>query len=364
MIVEEGEEEDVEPEGSESESEQLPNLDLEVHNKDSQDHQPEASFESVLGELVSPPDLVPTSEPRMNETSQEREVQLQENIICARDLKLDNSELTTNSQAQYKTYYKLYKEYCEKNYLHQNELRYDVNADKVLRFFEEVIFKRTMKKYFYKNQYKDVRVPIAIRKEGENAAIINLAEYLQKIPADAKGKKVLEVPCGSATVEQAMKALCHLQRRQSCRSITPNTSRNLRECDLVTDAMERYCRNLVMGDLRNQRDLANDGAIRNTYSKAEHIQVLLDTWGQPLLTQSPWMREHFVLAIRHSMLLRDKDIRRLNLSDCFMDQIRKKPGGTQAVSMLVIALHQGKPIKAGEPCMDVQSGMRMFVDAV
>ncbi|KAF9200085.1 hypothetical protein BGZ49_009712 [Haplosporangium sp. Z 27] len=52
-------------------------------------------------------------------------------------------------------------------------------------------FQTNLEKYLYKNQYKDVRIPIAIRKEDE-----------KKIPADAKGRKVLEIPCGSATVEQ------------------------------------------------------------------------------------------------------------------------------------------------------------------
>jgi hypothetical protein len=66
------------------------------------------------------------------------------------------------------------------------------------------------------------------------------------------------------------------------------------------------------------------------------------TWVQEYDNDSTFIREHFSLAIRHSMLLRDEDLRRLNLADMFGYQLPRGVGEVQSVTLLTFSMKQGK----------------------
>jgi len=170
---------------------------------------------------------------------------------------------------------------------------------------------------------------------------------LHDIKPDAKGRKVLSVPCGRQTMENALKALCYLQDRQSKRPIRPNEEPELRKSLLINNAIDKYSNDLVVGILVNHKDLSAECEIRNAYTVAQHIKCLLYTWAQPITILSPWTREHLALAIRHSMILRNEDLCHLNLADCFMIQVENRDRGSQSAMALVCAMHRGKTNRSG-----------------
>jgi hypothetical protein len=70
--------------------------------------------------------------------------------------------------------------------------------------------------------------------------------------------------------------------------------------------------------------------------------ALKATWVQEFHAESQFIREHFSLAVRHSMLLRDEDLRRLNLADMFGYQLPKGVGEVQTATLLTFSMKQGK----------------------
>jgi len=148
-------------------------------------------------------------------------------------------------------------------------------------------------------------------------------------------------------MENVLKALCYVQERQSKRPVRPNSEANLRSSTLISNAIEKYSSDLVIGVVVNHKDLTAECEIRNAYTTPQHIKCLLYAWSRPITILSPWSREHLAIAIRHSMLLRNEDLVNMNLADCFMLQISNRPGGSQSVSALVCAMHRGKVNRKG-----------------
>lgn len=160
---------------------------------------------------------------------------------------------------------------------------------------------------------------------------------LDTITGDAKGRKKLELPCDKEVMKQAMKALAYLRERQTQRLHSPNTTAPLRSSKILMDALKRYRQQLVWGQLKSK--YSSSCIIRQAYTPRDHTRMFLDQWW--LLGNTPQlraMREHFALAVRHSMILRDEDLRYLNQSDCSMKQIPNQFGGSQAVLMLVFSM--------------------------
>ncbi|KAF9160213.1 hypothetical protein DFQ26_005774 [Actinomortierella ambigua] len=57
------------------------------------------------------------------------------------------------------------------------------------------------------------------------------------------------------------------------------------------------------------------------------------------------MRNHFGLAIRYSVMLRDEDLRNALSGDFLMPLVRNKPGGSQIVHAMTFVVNQGKTNK-------------------
>ncbi|KAF9410952.1 hypothetical protein BGZ76_005405, partial [Entomortierella beljakovae] len=112
-------------------------------------------------------------------------------------------------------------------------------------------------------------------------------EFAVNASTDKYGRKIIEGPEGSKTIECALKVICFYLKRQaagdtSARNLTLNPRKDI----TLVDTVKKY-----------KLDLIHDEPVRFLY-----------------------MREHLCLIARHQMLLRDEDIRNLILSDTFTVQ--------------------------------------------
>ncbi|KAG0276164.1 hypothetical protein BGZ96_003436 [Linnemannia gamsii] len=176
-----------------------------------------------------------------------------------------------------------------------------------------------------------------------------------------KSVKIL-VPYGVSRVNQAYSAIIYLWTLQTTRLQQKSTVAPIRPSILIDEAIETYKRSLVSGilkaehmqkdengnNIRIERDDTTDSyATTNKYSVDEHIKIMLYTWQQLVTARSAGMREHFTLAVRHAMLLRDEDLRRLNIASCTVDTIQRRLDGTQAIMTMVFSIHGGKNSQHG-----------------
>jgi len=188
-------------------------------------------------------------------------------------------------------------------------------------------------------------------------------EKAGKMKMTPSGKWTILAPYSVSKVEQAIACLRLVQKLQHSRKTSPNTSELSRDYALLDQAREKYNRSLVGGILRAEyvqknadrelthggRDQSANGTAINHYMVAEHIRCLLYAWRQPINQQSIMIRDHFALAARHSMLLRDENMRNLDLSDCAVDRFVKQPGGTQEVIGMLFTMRGGKTDQRGTP---------------
>ncbi|KAG9061540.1 hypothetical protein KI688_007118 [Linnemannia hyalina] len=230
--------------------------------------------------------------------------------------------------------------------------RYEVDPRKALAYLR-YLFAQRIPKHIGPNATRCVRldretiesnrVPI----EGATETV-NLARYVDAEEAAGRvsllsvGRRTIYTPYSYSKIEHGYAALNTLQKLQQARSTEPNTSQLMGTYKAIADSMKGYNRSLVGGILRVEhvekdengelicsgRDVSTNSNATNYYTVAEHIRCLLYAWRQPVNGRSIMIREHFVLVVRHSMLLRDENVRFLDISDCSMDTFVKQPGGT------------------------------------
>ncbi|KAF9903443.1 hypothetical protein EC991_003816 [Linnemannia zychae] len=188
------------------------------------------------------------------------------------------------------------------------------------------------------------------KKKRRTVPTVDLAALLRDVIDDKDGRKALEVPCGKTTMEQALKAIIKLHDLQRQRLTNPSDIK-FQATDYLRSMIDQYHQGLVTGSY-----LDSSGALLNSifalaYDTKQHIQLLLDAWENiEETTLSLTMRNHFGLAIRHSMMLRDEDLRNALLGNALMPIIPNKAGGTQVVHALTFTMNQDKMNK------DVQRG--------
>ncbi|KAF9277065.1 hypothetical protein BGZ74_003456 [Mortierella antarctica] len=112
-------------------------------------------------------------------------------LLRVQGMGLENENLAANTKEHYTTYLKLFQ-----TYELEEDLRYEVYEDKVLVFFKDVMFTRTIPKVF--------------------------KPVLQQVKLEKDQSKILFGLCEGATMDQALKTLVHLQNRQSNRIVNPN----------------------------------------------------------------------------------------------------------------------------------------------
>ncbi|KAF9192382.1 hypothetical protein BGZ49_003426 [Haplosporangium sp. Z 27] len=125
--------------------------------------------------------------------------------------------------------------------------------------------------------------------------------------------------------------------------------------DLFKNMMGNHVRNV---QYRSSGVLSKDSGlgepISDPYTVYDHLLALKATWIQKKVAYSPYIREHFCLAVRHSMLLTFEDLRRLNLVNMFSCQLSRGLNEIQ----------QAKPIRITAKNMVEQYAILMFADAV
>ncbi|KAG0379407.1 hypothetical protein BGX24_000572, partial [Mortierella sp. AD032] len=176
----------------------------------------------------------------------------------------------------------------------------------------------------------------------------------------AKPTKVF-VPYGVSRVNQAYSAIIHLWTLQTSRLQQKSVEPAIRPSTLILMTIDGYKRSLVGGILKAEhvtkdasgniikigREVTTDSYATNFYSVHDHIKCLPYTWQQPITARSSGIRGHFNLAIRHAMLLKDEDLRRLNIATCTIDTLVQQHGGTQPIMAVVFSMHGGKTSRHG-----------------
>ncbi|KAF9164305.1 hypothetical protein DFQ26_001615, partial [Actinomortierella ambigua] len=364
------------------------------------------SFEKLLFELVFKPvekemdnESVATAEASVPQNQIQRSShaalaiqRYREDMMKEHVAALNLDAGSKNTTRNYRTYLIHYKNYCDKKHAGEGDARYEVTEGKVVAFFQDVMFKLMKHKFFYQDKDYTKPFPVyrTIQDAPPNACVISrrvgddssqqvsqgvnpISSILENLPRNpytrasglstsvqnwkltvvdmTEGRKTLQVPLGRETMLISLKALVFLHSRQRTRRLRPNGHPNLRQDKTVTSLIDNYLQGLVWGTVNATRDYTCDA-----YSVPDHVRLLLDCWvNHPRPALPLWpndlalrAREHFALAIRHSMLLHDEDLRNLNLSDCFMDQLDTDETGTQTLSMLLFTFHRSKTDHTGK----------------
>ncbi|KAG0061629.1 hypothetical protein BGZ89_011299 [Linnemannia elongata] len=271
-----------------------------------------------------------------------------------------------NTQAAYKSTYRPYMEFCDKVYAEEGLKRYEVNAVKTARFLKEKLFPQSTHKNIPTHIIKDTKVfmhrsviqnhGIPITGEGIQGTF-DFALYLKEIEKK-RPKKAAEqnkegplkptqvmVPYGVSRISQAYSAIIHLWTLQTSRLRQRSEEPAIRPSGILK--AENFEKDADGNIIKVGREVTTDSYATNYYSIQEHIKCLLYTWQQPVTARSSGMREHFNLAVRHAMLLRDEDLRRLNIANCTIDTLEQQLGGTQPIMAMVFSIHGGKTSQHG-----------------
>lgn len=190
--------------------------------------------------------------------------------------------------------------------------------------------------------------------------LLLLQKVIQNAQIDELGRRVIDVPASKETVEHARKALIYLWKEQrSIKARYPNPASNPRLDAILKQAFTEYGTRLVYDSATPGEIRTDTCSIRDPYTEGEFIRMSSFTWrmlapvqeeGKRAYNRSlrfPHHRERLCILGRHHMLLRDEDIRNLNLSDTFNIQFRRKSPGSRLAMGLVFCIHRGKTNKNG-----------------
>jgi len=152
------------------------------------------------------------------------------------------------------------------------------------------------------------------------------------------------VPIGFQSVDSFLKALILLWGFQIAAKV--HNYPKPREAKLLMAAITLYNRKLVADRAVPDLDRGSYCALRDGYEVDQFIHMMLQLWRGDFPMwhkRKTYIRDRLSINWRHQMLLRDEDIRRLDLSDCFCEPIALQHLGTSVhIRGLVICLRGGK----------------------
>ncbi|KAF9122054.1 hypothetical protein BGW39_010070, partial [Mortierella sp. 14UC] len=281
--------------------------------------------------------------------------------------------ITASSEGAYRSTFLPFKDFCDNYYSDPNKKPGDETD---LATLTDPPPYTSVKKIFFKRK-KIERSKVPITGEGVKGTF-NLALYMDYMRKRGEEEEPLKVPYSRSKVEQVYSALRHLWRLQVGRLHDRNLTGDIRKSSAIKTAIDQYAHSLVGGVLRvghvrrnansdvvqTGRDISSNNAATNYYTPRQHISCLLHTWTQLVTPSSKWIREHFNLAVRHNMLLRDEDFRRLNLSSISCDTIPQQPGGTQKILQMIFTMHGDKISKHGTSQYGIAVDIKTSADAV
>ncbi|KAG0339721.1 hypothetical protein BG005_003410, partial [Podila minutissima] len=172
---------------------------------------------------------------------------------------------------------------------------------------------------------------------------------------------VVHVPLSAGTVLNIRKALQYLWKHQSAPTTAyPNPAPNPKNDIPLNEAINNYGVALVYGKISSGSTTRTATcAVRNPYSEKLFLRMLSYTWRMLPAPQAlgkriyknqkrfQYMRERLCLLARHHMLLRDEDIRNLDLANTFNIQTRHPAPGSTLASGIVFCLTRGKTNRKG-----------------
>ncbi|OAQ27479.1 hypothetical protein K457DRAFT_78028 [Linnemannia elongata AG-77] len=167
---------------------------------------------------------------------------------------------------------------------------------------------------------------------------------LEAAEFDKSGCKVIDVPLGKGSIKLAKKVLIRLHGFQLKRGQVSGLSPT--EGSKYQEAVQRYKESQAQQNLQSSHIRSADCAIRDSYNLKTFNDMVSYLWEkktQEIRDPDLNYRELFCMTSWHNMLLRDEDLRNLNLSDCFASVITKpRHPGTQQLVSLTFKLNKGK----------------------
>ncbi|KAF9124408.1 hypothetical protein BGX30_000959, partial [Mortierella sp. GBA39] len=169
---------------------------------------------------------------------------------------------------------------------------------------------------------------------------------------DKHGGVAIMVPLSLGTVDNYRKACIYLWKLQNQMiTLCPYPAPNPPSDEPLDDAINAYGVRLIY-------DKATIGTTRNTACNKLLLMATYTWKQQPVhrikgvrkykcIARFPHMCERLCILVRHHMLLRDEDIRNLNLSDVFATLNRKKAHGSTWACGLTSCLRRDKTNKKG-----------------
>ena len=169
------------------------------------------------------------------------------------------------------------------------------------------------------------------------------------------------MPLSINTALTSKKALNYLWRAQTESTVIyRNQARKPSHDYALRKAYEDFECDLYYGLSQKGEIRTTSCALRDPYTAGQLSKMLSFCWRMlPVIqvkgvrkynssNRFPYIRENFCLKARHHMILRDEDLRHLNLSDCFPCIHRNKAHGSQMALGLAICLSRGKTNKKGQ----------------
>jgi hypothetical protein len=156
------------------------------------------------------------------------------------------------------------------------------------------------------------------------------------------------IPIGRQTVDAALKALVHEWKSQ--RDDGRNYTDSPRQSKNIENKVKAYGRRLVMEKISPSLDRGAFCPLRDGYTIQEFLALMSKLWkgDYPNAWHSrlTYIRDRAAINLRHQMLLRDEDLRHLDLADCFSECINTPLfGTTEPIHGLAFCLSRGKTQK-------------------
>jgi hypothetical protein len=143
-----------------------------------------------------------------------------------------------------------------------------------------------------------------------------------------------------------MKALVHEWTHQ--RAAGGNHFEKPRDSPRVVDAIAAYYRRLVVDKVSPTLDRGAYCPLRDGYSLDEFLKLMAMLWKGEYPNwnkRMTYIRDRAAINLRHQMLLRDEDLRHLDLADCFSERVVTPIyGTTKAINGLTFCLSRGKTL--------------------
>lgn len=174
--------------------------------------------------------------------------------------------------------------------------------------------------------------------------IVAVTTAVCTIIANRRGTYGISVPIGKETVEAILKALVHECNQQ--KAAGENHFDKSCNAPQVVNAISAYFRKLVVDKVSPTLDRGAYCALRDGYDIEAFYRLMVTLWkgDYPKWNKrKTYLRDRVAINLRHQMVLRDEDLRKLDLSDCFTEVITTTLYKTpRSIPGLAICLRSGK----------------------